>query len=452
MDKLILISNLPQKGDHSSFLESDPRFSEFMVSLANSPNFTVTVTAKDDTVTTLDSNQYTIEFSNKTEFDANDWNGTSTWTSTSTDLTRSIRLKISDEAGTMIPEGSTVSLTFTCEIKGDAEPGATAWNSFGYHYRLKNESLDLEAAPLKVGVKVPSVPKLKKQIVDHQGKEMAIKETADFSFLVYQGTALTGNYDTEEALTAALSKGNIPFRKYTVSVHEGKSQSEPVSLEAEGWTWTKDQKYTVTELPCGEKYMFSSFGGSTGASYTFTYNPSQTQTISCNNAMQNWAVTLTKVNTDEEILNGAVFALYSPVEEDQLSEIPEGYGEMTIDQTLERDDKTWYLKAVGTTGEDGKLTFGDLLREAYYLVEVKPPVGYNISDTNGRLLEQKYEVQGVYEITVVNRREIDLPKTGGIGIDMLYTLGGILLIQCAVIFLLTGRNGRAAKKKGRNQP
>ena len=452
MDKLILISNLPQKGDHSSFLESDPRFSEFMVSLANSPNFTVTVTAKDDTVTTLDSNQYTIEFSNKTEYDAKDWNGTSTWTSTSTDLTRSIRLKISDEAGTMIPEWSTVSLTFTCEIKGDAEPGATAWNSFGYHYRLKNESLDLEAAPLKVGVKVPSVPKLKKQIVDHQGKEMAIKETADFSFLVYQGTALTGNYDTEEALTAALSKGNIPFRKYTVSVHEGKSQSEPVSLEAEGWTWTKDQKYTVTELPCGEKYMFSSFGGSTGASYTFTYNPSQTQTISCNNAMQNWAVTLTKVNTDEEILNGAVFALYSPVEEDQLSEIPEGYGEMTIDQTLERDDKTWYLKAVGTTGEDGKLTFGDLLREAYYLVEVKPPVGYNISDTNGRLLEQKYEVQGVYEITVVNRREIDLPKTGGIGIDMLYTLGGILLIQCAVIFLLTGRNGRAAKKKGRNQP
>lgn len=452
MDKLILISNLPQKGDHSSFLESDPRFSEFMVSLANSPNFTVTVKAKNGDVTTLDPNQYTIEFSDKTEFDANDWNGTSTWTSTSTDLTRSIRLKISDEAGTMIPEGSTVSLTFTCEIKGDAEPGATAWNSFGYHYRLKNESLDLEAAPLKVGVKVPSVPKLKKQIVDHQGKEMAIKETADFSFLVYQGTALTGNYDTEEALTAALNEGNIPFRKYTVSVHEGKSQSEPVSLEAEGWTWTKDQKYTVTELPCGEKYMFSSFGGSTGASYTFTYNPSQTQTISCNNAMQNWAVTLTKVNTSEEPLSGAVFALYSPVEKDRISEIPEAYQELNIEQTLQRDNKTWYLKAVDTTDEEGKLMFRELLREKYYLLEVKPPVGYKLSDLTGQLLEQKYEVQGVYEVTVVNRREIDLPKTGGIGIDMLYTLGGILLIQCAVIFLLTGRNGRAAKKKGRNQP
>ena len=449
MDKLILISNLPQKGDHSSFLESDPRFSEFMVSLADSPNFTVTVTAKNGDVTTLDPSQYTIEFSDKTEFDAYDWNGSSTWEQSSGSSTRSVRLKISDDTGTLIPAESTISLRFTSRIEGDAEAGAAAWNSFGYHYRLNGDLVDLEAAPLKVGVKVPSVPKLKKQIVDHQGKEMAIKETADFSFLVYQGTALTGNYDTEEALTAALNEGNIPFRKYTVSVHEGKSQSEPVSLEAEGWTWTKDQKYTVTELPCGEKYMFSSFGGSTGASYTFTYNPNQTQMISCNNAMQNWAVTLTKVNTDEEILNGAVFALYSPVEEDQLSEIPEGYGEMTIDHTLERDDKTWYLKAVGTTGEDGKLTFGDLLREAYYLVEVKPPVGYNISDTNGRLLEQKYESQGVYEITVVNRRGVELPKTGGIGINT-YAMGGMLLIQCALISLMASYK-RAPKKKERKQ-
>ena len=151
-------------------------------------------------------------------------------------------------------------------------------------------------------------------------------------------------------------------------------------------------------------------------------------------------------------MSGAVFALYSPVEKDGIPEIPKEYQELSIEQTLQRDNKTWYLKAVDTTDEEGKLTFRELLREKYYLLEVKPPVGYELSDLSGQLLEQKYEVQGVYEVTVVNRREIDLPKTGGIGIDMLYTVGGILLIQCAVIFLLTGRNGRAAKKKGRNQP
>ena len=455
MNELILISNLPQTGDHSSFLESDPRFSEFKVSLAEESNFTVTVTAKDGTVTTLDSNQYTIEFSDKTEYDASDWNGTSTWNPASADSTRSVRLKISDEAGTLIPEGSTVSLTFTCEIEGDADPGTAAWNSFGYHYRLKGESFDLEAAPLKVGVKTPSVPELKKRIVDHTGKEITVEKDTAFSFLVYQGAALTGDYDTEQALTAALDEQQIPWQKYTVTVPAGQSQSLPVRLAVEGWkwtadqTWTKGQQYTVTELPCGEKYEFSRFQGSTGTSYTFTYDPAQTQVITCDNTSQNWAVTLTKVNTDEEILSGAVFALYSLEEKDKISEIPEEYQELSIAQTLERDDKTWYLKAVGTTGEDGKLTFGDLLREAYYLVEVKPPVGYNISDTNGRLLEQKYESQGVYEITVVNRRGVELPKTGGIGINT-YAMGGMLLIQCALISLMASYK-RAPKKKERKQ-
>ena len=460
MNELILISNLPQTNDHSSFLESDPRFSEFKVSLAEESNFTVTVTAKDGTgtVITLDPSQYTIEFSDKTEYDASDWNGTSTWDSAPADSTRSVRLKISDEAGTMIPEGSTVSLTFTCEIEGDADPGTAAWNSFGYHYRLKGESFDLEAAPLKVGVKTPSVPELKKRIVDHTGKEITVEKDTAFSFLVYPGAALTGDYDTELALTEELDKQEVSYQKYTVKVPAGQSQSTPVPLAVEGWkwtankTWTKGQQYTVTELPCPDAYAFSRFQGSTGASYTFTYDPAQTQVIICDNTSQNWAVSVTKVNTSEEPLSGAVFALYSPVEQDRISEIPEEYQKLSIEQTLQRDNKTWYLKAVDTTDEEGKLTFRELLREKYYLLEVKPPVGYELSDLSGQLLEQKYEVQGVYEVTVVNRREIDLPKTGGIGIDMLYTVGGILLIQCAVIFLLTGRNGRAAKKKGRNQP
>ena len=458
MNELILISNLPQTNDHSSFLESDPRFSEFKVSLAEESNFTVTVTAKDGTVITLDPSQYTIEFSDKTEYDASDWNGTSAWDSASADSTRSVRLKISDEAGTMIPEGSTVSLAFTCEIEGDADPGTAAWNSFGYHYRLKGESFDLEAAPLKVGVKTPSVPELKKRIVDHTGKEITVEKDTAFSFLVYPGAALTGDYDTELALTEELDKQEVSYQKYTVKVPAGQSQSTPVPLAVEGWkwtankTWTKGQQYTVTELPCPDAYAFSRFQGSTGASYTFTYDPAQTQVITCDNTSQNWAVSVTKVNTSEEPLSGAVFALYSPVEKDGIPEIPEEYQKLSIEQTLQRDNKTWYLKAVDTTAEEGKLTFSELLREKYYLLEVKPPVGYELSDLSGQLLEQKYEVQGVYEVTVVNRREIDLPKTGGIGIDMLYTVGAMLLIQCAVIFLLAGRNGRAAKKKGRNQP
>ena len=452
MTKLILIDNLPQPGDHSTFLKEDPRGSEFKVSLAADPNFAVTVKSRDGQVTELSSDQYTIEYASKTEFSKEDWNGTSNWSKELSADTRSVRLQILDEGGTLIPAGSTVSLSFTCVIDGEAEPGTTAWNSFGYHYGLVQEPVELEAAPQKIGVRPPSVPELVKRIVDHKGGNVVVEEDTTFSFLIYQSAPLTEAWETEETLTQTLTEQNISWMKCEATVKAGESASKPVRLD--GWTWNRDQKYTVVELPNGEDYAFSRFEGAneTTQGAVFTYDPAQNQVITCYNTSQVWSISLTKVNTSEEPLSGAVFALYSPVEQDRISEIPEEYQELSIERTLQRDNKTWYLKAVDTTAEEGKLTFSELLREKYYLLEVKPPVGYELSDLSGQLLEQKYEVQGVYEVTVVNRREIDLPKTGGIGIDMLYTMGGILLIQCAVIFLLTGRNGRAAKKKGRNQP
>ena len=452
MTKLILIDNLPQPGDHSTFLKEDPRGSEFKVSLADNPNFVVTVKSRDGQGTVLSSDQYTIEYASKTEFSKEDWNGTSNWSKELSADTRSVRLQILDEGGTLIPAGSTVSLSFTCVIDGEAEPGTTAWNSFGYHYGLVQEPVELEAAPQKIGVRPPSVPELVKRIVDHKGGNAAVEEDTTFSFLIYQSAPLTEAWETEETLTQTLTEHNISWMKCEATVKAGESASKPVRLD--GLIWNKGQKYTVVELPNGEDYAFSRFEGAneTTQGAAFTYDPAQNQVITCYNTSQVWSISLTKVNTSEEPLSGAVFALYSPVEKDGILEIPKEYQELSIEQTLQRDNKTWYLKAVDTTDEEGKLTFSELLREKYYLLEVKPPVGYELSDLSGQLLEQKYEVQGVYEVTVVNRREIDLPKTGGIGIDMLYTVGAMLLIQCAVIFLLTGRNGRAAKKKGRNQP
>ncbi len=453
MTKLILIDNLPEPGDHSTFLKEDPRGSEFKVSLAADPGFVVTVKPRDGQGTVLSSEQYTIEYASKTEFSKEDWNGTSNWSRELSADTRSVRLQILDEGGTLIPAGSTVSLSFTCVIDGEAEPGTTAWNSFGYHYGLKEEPVELEAAPQKIGVRPPSVPELVKRIVDHKGGNAAVEEDTTFSFLIYQSAPLTEAWETEETLTQTLTEQNISWMKCEATVKAGESASKPVRLDGYGLTWNRNQKYTVVELPNGEGYAFSRFEGAneTTQGAVFTYDPAQNQVITCYNTSQVWSISLTKVNTSEEPLSGAVFALYSPVEQDGIP-IPEGYQGLSIERTLQRDNKTWYLKAVDTTDEEGKLTFSELLREKYYLLEVKPPVGYELSDLSGQLLEQKYEVQGVYEVTVVNRREIDLPKTGGIGIDMLYTVGGILLIQCAVIFLLTGRNGRAAKKKGRNQP
>ena len=432
MDKFVLIDSLPQVGDHTVFLSTDPRFSEFKVSLADDPQFSVTVTDSEGNVTTLPADSYTIEYSEKTEFTAEDWQGTGTW-SGSAENARSIRLKIFDATGTLIPAESTLALSFTCAIDDTgALPGQIAWNSFGYHYRLIDEINELEAAPLKVGVKIPSIPELRKQTVDHSGQPRTAEQDETFRFLVYPGAALRGEYATKEELLAAL--GDTPYEEFTVTLKAGESLSESVRLKTTRWKWTEGQEYTIVELPC-ESFAFRRFFGSNTAFYTLTYTPAQTQVVTCENTNRRWCIDLTKENTAHEPLGGAVFALYGPDASEQLSAVPDEYADIQIALTVEHNGRTWYLTSVRTTAADGKLSWSDLLRDRYYLLEVKAPDGYNRSSPAGQILKQEDETQGVYPVTVVNRSGYSMPETGGAGTH-LYTLGGSLLLLGAGALLL----------------
>ena len=433
MDKFILIDGLPDIDDHTVFLTSDPRFSEFKVSMADDPQFSVTVTDKEGNVATLNADSYTVEYSEKTEFTAEDWQGGGTWSASAANA-RSVRLKIFDASGTLIPAESTIALSFTCKVdSSDVQPGQIAWNSFGYHYRLINETNELEAAPLKVGVKVPSVPELRKQTVDHSGQPRTTEQDEAFRFLVYPGAALQGEYTTEEELIAAL--GDTPYEEFTVTVKAGESLSDSVRLQTDKWRWTKGQEYTVVELPCGETYAFRRFLNSAAASYTLTYTPAQTQIITCENIDQRWRIELKKENTSHEPLSGAVFALYSPNAADRLPDVPEEYADLSIALSVEHNNGTWYLAAVQTTPEDGKLSWDGLLREQYYLLEVKAPDGYNRNSPAGQIVKQENETQGLYSVTVINRLGYTIPETGGPG-TYLYTMGGALLLLGAGALLL----------------
>lgn len=433
MDKFILIDGLPDIDDHTVFLASDPRFSEFKVSLADDPQFSVTVTDKEGNVATLNADSYTVEYSEKTEFTAEDWQGGGTWSASAANA-RSVRLKIFDASGTLIPAESTIALSFTCKVDSPSvQPGQIAWNSFGYHYRLINETNELEAAPLKVGVKVPSVPELRKQTVDHSGQPRTTEQDEAFRFLIYPGAALQGEYTTEEELIAAL--GDTPYEEFTVTVKAGESLSDSVRLQTDKWRWTKRQEYTVVELPCGETYAFRRFLNSAAASYTLTYTPAQTQIITCENIDQRWRIELKKENTSHEPLSGAVFALYSPNAADRLPDVPEEYADLSIALSVEHNNRTWYLAAVQTTPEDGKLSWDGLLREQYYLLEVKAPDGYNRNSPAGQIVKQENETQGLYSVTVINRLGYTIPETGGPG-TYLYTMGGALLLLGAGALLL----------------
>lgn len=301
MKELILIDSLPDAGDHSVFQSDDPRCSAFRVSLAEEPNIVVKVNG-----TALSSSQYTVEY-NDTEnqvFTKDDWAGTSKWND-SPENARAIRVKILDESGETIPANATITISFDAKVDSDkAEPGTIAWNSFGYHYTVVGSSTALEAAPLKVGVKIPLMPTAQKVVKNSDGTPATATEDHTYSLLVYTGKSM--NKTGEELYKALAADSKRKATVVTLTVKKGASESEKVALDSQkvytyqggvwtatdaNWEWKNKTYYTVVEMTDGmpEKMAFASINTSqTNGKYTFCYNTGK-----------GWAITATN-RLDEE--------------------------------------------------------------------------------------------------------------------------------------------------------
>ncbi len=437
MTKLVLIDNLPEVGDHSPFDSTAERNSEFNVNFAAEPNVTVIVTPENGEPAALDSQYYTVEYSSETSFggqQSDDWKGENTgkWTSSSTNA-RSMRIVITDEGKTQLPAKCKIEVSFSAKVGANAEPGKIAWNSFGYHYGLADTQAELEAMPLVVGVKIPSVPTLTKQLVDDRNQPVTADADASFRFLIYEGEALSG-YDTEEALKAVLDTAGRKYMETTLTVNAGASESEAVMLNpTEAFGWTEGARYTAVELTGEtEAYRLSGFVGA-DKTVTFTYHAASDVVLICRNTLWKWSINLIKVDGSnaQTKLPGAVFALYSPDAEDQI-EVPDEYSELDIQTEITVDDETWYLCGVKTTDEDGAAQWTKLSCESYYLLEIKAPDGYNLPENPGQLLHRDDAVQSICTVTVRNTPGYALPKTGGAG-TLLFTIGGTLLLAGSLL-------------------
>ena len=451
MTKLVLIDNLPEIYDHSPFDSTAERNSEFNVNFAEDPDVKVVVTDENGKSSELDREYYKVEYSKSTDFggqQSDDWKGKNTekWGSLSADA-RSLRIVITDAAGTQIPKNATVSASFSAVAGENAEPGKVAWNSFGYHYGLFDTQAELEAMPLTVGVKIPSVPTLKKQLVDDRNQPVKADKDAEFTFLIYEGEALNG-YDTEEALKTALDKDGRKYMEKVLTVEAGASESEAVTLkpgDSDYFQWKEGQKYTAVELTATtEQYHLSGFVGA-DKTITFTYHADSDTTLVCRNELWQWNINLLKVDsttvtedsdtTKLQKLPGAVFALYSPDEKDKLKEntLSEEYSDLGIKtEIIAEDATTWYLYDVQTTDENGSISWEKLGQEKYYLLEVKAPDGYKLPENTGQVLTRSGAVQGVYTVTVKNTPGYSLPETGGTG-TLPYTIGGTLLLAGSLL-------------------
>ena len=320
MSRLVLIDSLPQVGDHNPFSEKEPRFSAFRVDLAEDPGFEVWVRRKGEAPMLLDQSQYRLEYSSGTKFGTGDWAGEDTgiWHSDMGNAAedragvRSFRIVIQDGDGgeALIPAGASIEVQFTAQTaprnSGEAPvPGGTAWNSFGYRCTLDAVGGEVESAPLNVGVRMPDVPRLIKELEDGEGRPAPAAEDMSFRFLIYQGDRLPLKEGfTEEELAEALDKYGRGFTCVETEVKSGQSQSERLVLDGlkkweaqsggwtpteEDWIWEEKGKYTVVELPPGEEglYQFAALGGLAHNGYTFTHSEERGKKIVAVNAREN---------------------------------------------------------------------------------------------------------------------------------------------------------------------
>ena len=468
--RMTLINNLPQTNDNYTFTGAPERGSQFKVGFADEPNLTVEVKDANGTWTAVDPSKYTVEYSDKAiGFTKEDWNGsaTSDWGTERKASSRSLRVNLKDSTD-ILKGGASLRVRFDAKIAGgeNPKPGDIAWNTFGYNYRAPG-GLDLEAIPLKVGVKVPAEMQLLKQVQDENQKPLKLSKATDYDFVVYTGEKLTPQEMTEKTLIENLKKAGRSYIEVKVPVAKDASSSEKISLTAlEGkpaspsgtWTWKNGQRYTLAELPPTDGTEFSKYQVVTGSTenpvehegdYSFSYNSDENVTITGTNIRSKWEINLFKADGDNcgedgactTGLAGAVFGLYSPDQSQQISadKLQEAglAGLADSAKTVKQGDATYYLSRVVKTTDTGKVVFPDLSEQEYFVKELKTPDNYT-STWAGQLFQKPApavagEQAGSADnpVTVKNYQPYELPQTGGVG-TLPFTLFGLMICGAAV--------------------
>ena len=467
---MTLINNLPQTNDNYTFTGAPERGSQFKVAFADEPNLTVEIKDANGNWTKVDPSKYTVEYSDKAiGFNKDDWNGsaTSDWGTERKASSRSLRVNLKDSTD-ILKGGASLRVRFDAKIDGgeNPKPGEIAWNTFGYNYRAP-AGLDLEAIPLKVGVKVPAEMQLLKQVQDENKEPLKLGKATVYDFVVYTGEKLTPEEMTEKTLIGNLKKAGRSYIEVKVPVAKGASSSEKISLTSLAgkpaspsgtWSWQEGQRYTLAEIPPTDGMEFSKYQVATGSTenpvenegeYSFSYNADENVTISGINIRSKWEINLFKADGDNcgedgactNGLAGAVFGLYSPDQSQQISadKLQEAglAGLADSAKTVTQGEKTYYLSRVVTTATDGKAQFKDLNQQEYFVKELKTPDNYTAT-WEGKLFQKPApETAGEqpgsadHPVMVKNYQPYELPKSGGIG-TLPFTLFGLMICGGAV--------------------
>lgn len=318
VSELVVIDYLPEIGDHSAFIDRDLRDSEFNVKL-NAEDLGLVVSTisglGSGTKTDLTYDKYSFEVSTKTSFVNEDWTSeyNTGWYEISdiNNLTeadiealnnaKSFRVIIHDDDLVIMPSSTQVKISYNAKARNliDLQPSMIAWNTFGYSYSVPVGSthVTLSAEPLKVGVQVPAVPFVKKNLVNQNNSNSIAEEQESFGFIVYSGSAISSLNDptryTDAEIYNILSTNSRKILYLPITVEQGTYTNQTPLLESGNqwvydgelgwvetetkWIWEANKQYTLLEIDIPEDYNLKSIVRQNSNNYTFTQN--QTRNI-----------------------------------------------------------------------------------------------------------------------------------------------------------------------------
>ena len=417
---LVLIDNLPEENDHTTFQADDPRHSAFRVLFTENPNFTLTVRSiLTQNTTTVDKSYYQVELSKLTTFSTKDRSGfpSADWKKLE-DIPaeeipsyRSVRIIFHDSAKTdgtsVFKRNHEIMLSFGTVIDGsdaNALPGTIAWNSFGYYFM--DDGTPMEAAPLKVGIRIPDLPKVTKTLINSQGDPYRAEKEESFTYVLYKGGAIT--LPEGKTVEEAVRDAGRDYAKITVTVPFGETEADPVSFNGvtgyyrsgsqyqdSEWNMVNNTTYTICEEHTADFDSWSYNGQKQKTQYSFTYKANQNAfSIASVNRHDDWSLKLLKTDQFDRDIGNAVFAFYTPLEKEYcmtetaydattLESLNNTYG-LTLEEKpafIRTDGGIRYgLYTIVKTSDIGSLQLDELMGSSYLWEEIQRPGEYYRED------------------------------------------------------------------------
>ena len=259
-NQFVIIDLMPKKNDTGVINQNDVRGSEFRVLY----NGNMKVQVLDGSGNVVEEPDFVVEFSAKTGFTQKDFAGESStnWHSEWTESDYSFRV-ILEEDFYLQPQ-HTLVITYDGIIESSATPGAIAWNSFGYHYCSGSDSTSMLAEPPKVGVMIPTVPIIQKEVVDLFDCVQEMDSNIEFTFVLWEEQSSGNGAEFVRLCDFKVCQGGYQ----ELSDLKDKDNNSVKLINGTTYKITEDvdsmpEDYTLIGI--GEK------GSALSESYTFTY-------------------------------------------------------------------------------------------------------------------------------------------------------------------------------------